>query len=156
MTPQFQYFDCYDTEDDIIFVDCLADLPGTFNNYLDYYFSCYFDCFNQPISLQEAFASNTNNVAVVSDLDKAPRVSVSDTSTTKVYNMKCLNVPEKEKIPLSLMDYLQLIPKLKIELLKKKNTPSLSEKTNIDLFQLDVLYTLDKEKQSKLYTLSKK
>ena len=31
-TPQFHYFDCYDTEDDIIFVNCFKDLPDFFNN----------------------------------------------------------------------------------------------------------------------------
>ena len=63
--------------------------------------------FNQPTSLQEAFVSNTNDVAVVSDLDNAPSdVSVSDTSKTKVDNMDCLNIPEKEIIPPSSIDYL--------------------------------------------------
>ena len=97
-----------------------------------------------------------NNVAVVFDLDKDPRVSISDTSKTKVDNMECLNAPEREKIPLLLIDYLQAIQKLKTALSKKKKTPSLSEKTNIDFFQLDVLYALDKEKLSDSYTLSNK
>ena len=114
MTPQFHYFDCYDTEDDIIFVNCFKDLPGTFNNYFDYYDSYYFDfysqyrktCtdkltgFNLPTSLQEDFDSNTNNIAVVSDLDNAPSdVSVSVTSKTKEDNMDCSNVSEKAIVP---------------------------------------------------------
>ena len=54
------------------------------------------------------------------------------------------------------MDYLYSIPELKIELLKKKKIPSSSKKKNNDLSQLDVLYALDKEKQSKSYPLSNK
>ena len=118
MTPQLNYFDCYDTEADIIFVNCFEDLPGTFNNCFDCHDHCYFDCFCQPISLQEAFASNTNNVALVSYLDKAPRVSVSDTLRTKLDNTECSNIPEKEKMALSSKDFLQSNPTLKIELSK--------------------------------------
>ena len=33
---QLHYFDCYDTEDDILFVDSLEDLPDIFSNYFDY------------------------------------------------------------------------------------------------------------------------
>ena len=124
MTPQLHYFDCYDTEDDIIFVDCLEDFPVTFKNCLDYQNSCYFDFysqyhktytdkltgFNRATSLQGAFVSNNNDFAAVFDLDNIPsNVSVSDTSKTKVDNMDCSNVPEKEIIPPSSMDYSQLI-----------------------------------------------
>ena len=33
---QLYYFDCYDTEDDILFVDSLEDLPDIFSNCFDY------------------------------------------------------------------------------------------------------------------------
>ena len=123
MPPQLHYFDCYDTEDDTIFIDCLEDLPCTFHKtYID-----KLTGYNQATSLQGTFVSN--NVAAVSDLDNALcNVSVSDTSKTKVDNMNCSNVPEKEIIPPSSMDYLQLITKLKIKLSKKKNISSSSKK----------------------------
>ena len=42
----------------------------------------------------------------VSDLDNAPSdVSISDKSKRKVDNMDCSNVPEKETIAKSSMDY---------------------------------------------------
>ena len=111
---QLHYFDCYDPEDGIIFVDCLEDLPGIFNNWFDYHDSCYLDFYNQyhktctdkltdfkqATSLQGAFISNTNDVAGVSDLDNASSdISVSETSKTKVDNINCLNVPEKKDNP---------------------------------------------------------
>ena len=171
MTTQLYYFNYYNTEDDIVFVDCLKDFPSTFNNWFDYHDFYYFDfysqyhktCtdkltgFNRPTSLEEAFFFNTDDVAVCSDLDYFPSdVSVSDTPTTKVDNMNCLNVPEKEAIPPSSMNYLQLIPRLKIKFSKKKEIPSLLKKKNNDLSQLDILYALDKEKQSKSSPLSNK
>ena len=44
---QLQYFDCYNTEDDIIFVDCFEDFPGTFNNCFGYHDAYYFDFYSQ-------------------------------------------------------------------------------------------------------------
>ena len=122
---------------------CSSCSAEAFSNCFDYHDSCYFDfysqyreiCtdkltgFNLPTSLQEAFDSNTNDVAAVSDLDNAPSdVSISDTSKTKEANMDCSNVPEKMIIPPSSMDYLQLIPKLNIDTSKKKKIPSSSKK----------------------------
>ena len=93
MKPQLYYFDCYDTENDIIFVNSSENLPDTFNNYFNYYDPCYTEYYNQyrktctdkltsfnlPTSLQEAFDANTNAAVVVFDLDNAPSdVSVSD------------------------------------------------------------------------------
>ena len=37
MTPELNYFDCYDTEDDMIFVNCFEHLPDIIGNYFDYH-----------------------------------------------------------------------------------------------------------------------
>ena len=77
----------------------------------------------------KAFISNNNDIAVVSDLDDAQsNASVSDTSKTKKDKMDCSDVPEKGIIPLSSINYLLSIQKLKIELSKMKKIPLSSKK----------------------------
>ena len=65
------------------------------------------------------------NAAVVSVLDNAPIIIfVFDTSKTQVDSMNYLNVPEKEIILLSSMDYLHLITEQKIKLSRGTNIPT--------------------------------